>query len=118
MAAFPSLEPQGRTYGLGKITTIVSDIIVNKVGNFRAGHTVSLAFTYRRESDCHLVLSHYAAHQTSIEFTTPATIWKMQIDQYEIAPGRFQWRWNKPPTFTPLGAGLFDIAVELVSSLM
>ena len=115
MAIFPSIEPQKRTYGPGQDSSIQKDVVVNLTSTFKTGHPLSLEFWNQTIVECSSINNHFQAHQTTIEFTTPPSLWKLQADQYEVASERFNWRYSKPPTFTPLGAGFYNISVELIS---
>lgn len=116
MTDFPSgIQPQVRTFNLGEVPTVANDTIVGKTGTAPTDHTVTFSFLDVGEPTVTAVYNHHLVHRESIGFGTPADLWRMQADQYEVVPPTHEYKYTEPPTFTPKGAGFYDMEITLTS---
>jgi hypothetical protein len=120
MAIFPSIEPLDRSYDLGAHP--VSAAIFNNGDETRFLHgTVAvdvplpLRFVAISLTKARQISDHFDAHGLTRSFTIPVQLWRMHTNRYDVVPIGFVWRYSGPPEETPLGGGLFDVSVPLLS---
>lgn len=120
MAAFPSIEPLGRSYDLGGHPMAAAGFNNGDETRFLHGSLavavpVSLQFQSLSYTNARLISDHFASHGTVSLFTISAHLWRTHSSQTDVVPAGFAWRYSGPPDETPASGGLFDVAVSLLS---
>ena len=121
MAAFPAIEPTGRSYGLGAHPVAVAAFSSSDEVRFLQGATstgVPLALEFRAlsTSDATAIRDHYLGQREHLAFTIPAALWRTHASQTDVVPASHFWRYAGPPQESPRSGGLVDVAVSLISA--
>lgn len=120
MAAFPSLEPLERSYGLGSHPISAANFNNGDETRFLHGvlaFGVPLPLVFRALSltQARQISDHYDGQGLIRPFTIPAHLWRTHTSRYDVVPAAFLWKYASPPEETPLGGGLFDVSVTLAA---
>jgi hypothetical protein len=120
MAAFPSIEPLGRSYDLGShpISTETfnnGDETRFLHGSLAVAVPLQFAFPALTLADARLITGHWDTHGTIRLFTIPLELWRMHSNRYDVVPAGFLFRWAGPPEETPRSGGLFNVVFTLIS---
>ena len=120
MAEFPPIEPLERSYDLGAhpisfATSANGDETRFLHGLVAVGVPLPLRFVAINLTKARMITDHFDAHGTTRLFRIPAELWRMHSIRYDVVTFSSQWRWAAAPEETPLGGGLFDVAVTLLS---
>jgi hypothetical protein len=120
MAAFPSIEPLGRSYDLGSHPIDVATFNNGDETRFLHGASavgvpVSLNFPALSLTKARQISNHWDDHGTTRLFTIPVELWRMHTNRYDVVPVGIAWRWAGAPTETPRDGGLYDVSVSLIS---
>lgn len=94
MAAFPNIEPTGRSYGLGAHPVAVaafssSDEVRFLMGATSTGVPLALEFRALNTADATAIRDHYLAQREHLAFTIPADLWRTHASQTDVC---------RPPT--------------------
>ena len=121
MAAFPSIEPTGRSYGLGAHPVEAamfssSDEVRFLQGSTSTGVPMALEFRALSTGDATAIRDHYLGQHEHLAFTIPAALWRTHASQTDVVPASQFWRYAGPPQESPRSGGLVDVAVSLIST--
>lgn len=121
MAAFPSIEPLGREYGLGEL--VVSVVEAQNGDSTPFVHSsvphaipISLQFPALTLGEAQQIRDHHAGQRGQVrEFALPPEIWRVHTNLYDVWPSGTLFTYNGPLVETPRAGGLFDVSVSLLS---
>lgn len=122
MAAFPSIEPTGRSYDLGahpvEAATFGSgDAIRFLIGSESSGVPIALEFRALTTADATAIRDHYLAQKEHQPFTIPAHLWRTHSSATDVVPAGHAYLYAGPPEEAPRSGGLVDVSVSIVSIL-
>jgi hypothetical protein len=120
MAIFPSIEPLKRSYDLGSHPIDVATFNNGDETRFLHGAVavdvpLPLRFVAISLTKARQISDHFDAHGLTRSFTIPVQLWRMHTNRYDVVPIGFVWRYSGPPEEAPLGGGLYDVSVSLLS---
>ena len=120
MAAFPSIEPIDRSYGLGAHPVAVevfsnTDEVRFLQGATSSGVPIELAFPALTTSEATSIRDHYLGQREHLPFTIPAALWLTHASQTDVVPASHFWRYAGPPVEAPRTGGLVDVSVQMIS---
>jgi len=121
MAAFPSIEPTGRSYDLGAHPIEAAGFTSGDEVRFLTGATstgVPLALEFRAISTTNAtaIRDHYTGQKEHQSFTIPAHLWRSHASATDVVPAAHAWLYAGPPQESPASGGLVDVSVSLISA--
>lgn len=121
MAAFPSIEPTGRSYGLGAHAIEVAGFTSSDEVRFLHGATstgVALALEFQAisSSSATAIRDHYLGQKEHQSFTIPVHLWRTHASITDVVPAAHAWLYAGPPQESPSSGGLVDVSVSLISA--
>lgn len=122
MAAFPSIEPTGRSYGLGahpiEVAAFTSgDAVRFLTGAESSGVPISLEFRELSTADATAIRDHYLGQKEHQAFTIPVHLWRTHTSATDVVPATHAYVYAGPPEESPRSGGLVDVSVSIVSAL-
>lgn len=123
MAAFPSIEPLTREYGMGDHVMSVftgqnGDTMRFLHSTLAADVSITLGFRALTLTQAQQIRDHYTGQRGGVRsFSIPVHLWRTHTDPYDVVPPGVEWRYAAPPQEQRLSGGLFDVSVDLVSAI-
>lgn len=120
MAAFPNIEPTGRSYGLGSHPVEMAafssgDEVRFLMGITSSGVPISLEFRALSTADAALIRDHYLGQRLHRPFTIPAHLWRTHTSTTDVVPSTHAYLYTSPPEESPASGGLVDVSVSIAS---
>lgn len=120
MAAFPSIEPTGRSYDLGAHPIETAAFSSLDEVRFLHGSTssdvpITLEFRALSTADATAIRDHYLAQKEHRPFTIPAHLWRTHTSSTDVVPAGHAYLYAGPPQETSASGGLVDVSVSIVS---
>ena len=119
MAAFPAIEPTGRTYDLGTFAMSAASSLSGAGVRFNhsavnLGHTIKLTFQGLIESDAALIRRHYQGQDgTNRSFPLPDVIWLAHTNTADLTPTTNRWIYASAPPEPAQNGAFYDMTVSL-----
>lgn len=122
MAAFPSIEPLERSYGLGAHVIGAADFPNADQTRFLHSSVavdvpIALEFRALSTSDATAIRDHYLSQKEHQPFTIPAQLWRTHSSATDVVPAAQLYRYAEPPQESPRSGGLVDVSVSLITVL-
>ena len=119
MAAFPVLEPYGRSFDFGDFA--MSEANAFGGGSMRfthsdeaLGHGLSLEYLEISEADMTAIRDHYREQQGGyLSFILPAIIWQGHTTVTTLVPAFGRWKYTAPPEEDHRQGKLYNVTVSL-----
>lgn len=120
MAAFPSIEPTGRSYDLGAHPIEAAAFSSGDEVRFLSGGTssgvpITLEFRLLSSADATAIRDHYLSQKEHQSFTIPAHLWRTHTSATDVVPAAHAYVYSGPPQEAPRSGGLVDVSVSLIS---
>lgn len=119
MAAFPALEPYGRSFDFGDFAMSEANAFAGSSMRFThsdeaLGHGLTLEYLEISEADMTTIREHYREQQGGyLSFTLPAIIWQGHPDVETLVPAAGRWKYAGPLEETHLPGKLYNVSVAL-----
>lgn len=122
MAAFPSIEPLNRSYGLGAHIASAANFANADQTRFLHGSQavdvpITLEFVALTTSEATSIRDHYLGQKQHQPFAIPSALWRTHASLYDVVPVAQLYRYAEAPKEMPRSGGLVDVSVSLVSVL-
>lgn len=121
MATFPELEPNQRSYTMGRLPITVQEGWAGGAVRFRhgttlAGHQLKLSYQHLTATQAALLRTHYRTQLGGYApFALPSLVWAGQSSPTNLVPAVRQWRYASAPEETHLSGALVNVSVTLES---
>jgi hypothetical protein len=121
MAAFPSIEPTGRSYDLGAHPIEAAafssgDEVRFLHGAESSGVPIALEFRDLSAADATQIRDHYLGQKEHQAFTIPAHLWRTHTSATDVVPSTHAYLYAGPPQESPRSGGRVDVTVSIVSA--
>ena len=119
MAAFPALEPYGRSFDFGDFAMSETNAFAGGSIRFThsdeaLGHGLTLEYLEISEADMDAIRDHYRERQGGyLSFTLPAIIWQGHPDVETLVPAVGRWKYAGPLEEQHLPGKLYNVSVPL-----
>jgi hypothetical protein len=119
VAAFPAIEPDGRSYDFGEFAMSEANGVGGGAQRFShantpLGHQLTLEYVERSEAEITLIRNHYRACQGSyLAFRLPGIIWRGHSTVATLVPVSGRWKYAGEPEEEHLRARIYNVSVPL-----
>ena len=119
MATFPAIEPDERSFDMGKFPMSASGSVGGDQVRFNhveeaTGHDLSLTFLDRSDLALEDIREHYRGQGSEhVSFQLPSIIWQGHSTSSDIVPIEGRWVYAGPPAETHKSGGIHDVDVRL-----
>lgn len=119
MAAFPALEPYGRSFDFGDFAMSEANAFAGGSMRFShsdtpLGHGLTLEYLEISEADMDAIRDHYREKQGGyLSFTLPAIIWQGHPDRETLVPIPGRWKYAAELEESHLQGKLYNVTVAL-----
>lgn len=118
MATFPSLEPAGRSYSMGRYPMVVQPILSAEPVRFlqsavSVGYILKLTYTFLTAAEAKLIRDHWREQSGGIEPFLLSNAVMLNHGGPNIVTATKRWRYISPPQEQQLTGGLVNITLEL-----
>jgi len=123
MADFPALRPASRRYSFGVYPATEQRGFGGGSTRFlhgatSSGHTLDLSFTVLSADEAKLLRDHYRSQQGGfLPFSLSSAVWAGHTSMTDLVPSTTLWVYAAPPEETHLDGRLYDVTVQLVSTI-
>jgi hypothetical protein len=123
MATFPALRPSSRRYNFGGYPTTEErgfggGSVRFSHGTTASAHTLELGFELLSAAEAKLLRDHYREQQGGyLPFSLSAQAWAGHTSQTDLVPTTTLWTYAQPSEESHRGGGLYDVSVQLVSTI-
>jgi hypothetical protein len=122
MAAFPAIEPDARVHVLpGMPSSPVETQIGWRAemlhGRRTADGPLSVTFSGVSLTTCQNIEAHFLGQRQHVPFQVPPETWTGYDNEHVVNPFDVAYRYAAPPRKTITSGGLWDVTVELATSL-
>ena len=119
MAAFPALEPYGRSFDFGDFAMSEANAFAGGSMRFThadeaLGHGLTLEYLEISEADITAIRDHYREQGGGyLSFRLPAIIWQGHTTVETIAPAAGRWKYASELEEEHLSGKLYNVTVSL-----
>jgi hypothetical protein len=118
-AAFPAIEPTGRTYAMGVFSMSQAQAFAGSAVRFThsstpIGHALELFYADLPDAELQLIRDHYVEQEGGyLSFLLPDVIWQGFDDPEDLVPATYRWKYSAPPEEAGKPGGFYDVTVPL-----